>query len=119
MKNHLFAIALAFAGCSTTATVVPISGPLVKAGSPEIQVKILDIWSTHGRLEFVMSDGEKVSGKWQAMRIGGGRSQGAGTARGNKGSVFDMEFESDAAGRGMGKATDNRGNTYRVMVRGI
>ena len=122
MKAFHWLLALAavlLSGCSTTATVVPITGPLAKAGSPEIKVKILGVLSTNGRLEFTMPDGEQCRGTWQAMRLGGGRSQGAGTARGDRGSVFDLEFESDAMGRGMGKASDNRGNTYRVMVRGI
>jgi hypothetical protein len=37
----------------------------------------------------------------------------------NRGAVFDVEFECDSSARGIGKATDNRGNTYRVLVRGI
>jgi hypothetical protein len=46
-------------------------------------------------------------------------TKGAATAHGNRGAVFDVEFECDSSARGIGKATDNRGNTYRVLVRGI
>ena len=66
-----------------------------------------------------MPDGEQVSGRWQAVRTGLGTNKGAGTARGNRGSVFDFEFDSDTGARGVGKATDNKGNTYRVLVRGV
>ena len=39
--------------------------------------------------------------------------------RRNGRSVFDVEFECDSSARGTGTAPDSRGNTCRVLVRGI
>jgi hypothetical protein len=119
MKPLALLFCLALAACSTTATMVPTAGPLTKAGSPEIKATISGISSYSGKLSFTMPDGEAVAGHWQSSRTGRRTRQGAGTARGDRGSVFDIEFESDSLARGIGKATDNRGNAYRIMIRGI
>lgn len=70
-----------------------------------------------GNLSFTMPDGGHVAGQWVAVR--GAQHKGAATAHGDRGTVFDVEFECDNFARGIGKATDSRGNTYRVLVVGI
>lgn len=116
LLRTLSAAALSFLlGCSTTAILTPIEGPLAKQGVREIRAKVDGIAGFSGPLTFTMPDGESVKGKWIAV-AGEGRRKGAATAHGSRGSVFDVEFESDISGRGIGKATDNRGNVYRVIV---
>ena len=115
--------ALAFitlsAGCSTTAIIIPTAGPLATSGAPEIKATISGIAGRNGEFDFVMPDGEIVKGHWQSVRTGRGTSSGAGTARGNRGTVFDLEFIADGSAHGVGTASDNKGNRYRVLVRGI
>jgi hypothetical protein len=119
MKTLLFCFLAALSACSTTATLTPISGPMSQKAVRPIEAKIEGIAGNNGKLSFVLADGEAVSGEWIAVNGGYGATKGAGTAHGNRGSVFDIEFECDHSARGIGKATDNRGNTFRVLVRGI
>jgi hypothetical protein len=111
---------LAFAACSTTATLIPITGPLATRRAPEIHAMVRGVWGYDGELTFTMPDGEQVTGRWQCVRTGHGTTtKGAGTARGNRGSIFDFEFDADSSVHGIGKATDNKGNTYRILVHGV
>jgi hypothetical protein len=107
-----------FAACSTRATLTPIAGPLSRT-APEIKATVRGVIGYSGELGFTMPDGEQVKGRWQAVRTGYGTNKGAGTARGNRGSVFDFEFDSDTSVDGVWKATDYKGNTYSILVRGI
>ncbi len=112
-------IVAALAGCSTTATLTPISGPMAASGGRSIEAKIEGIMGNNGKLSFTLPTGEYVSGEWVAVMGGKDGTKGAATAHGNRGSVFDVEFTCDHSARGIGKASDNRGNSYRVLVRGI
>lgn len=118
MKTPLVLLAaLCLTGCSTTATLTPVSGPL--AGTKPIQAKIEGIAGHNGRLSFTMPNGGFVEGEWTTVNSKLSATKGAATAHGNRGSVFDIEFECDSFARGIGKASDNKGNTYRVIVKGI
>jgi hypothetical protein len=108
----------ALTACSTTATLIPTAGPLAKQGAPHISATVEGILGNSGPFRFTMPDGEQVVGEWVAV-MSPSAHKGAGTAKGNKGSQFDFEFECDSSARGIGKATDNRGNCYRILVKGI
>jgi hypothetical protein len=118
MKSLLILLAAAcLTACSTTAILTPVSGPAV--GSHPITAEIKGIMGNSGDLTFTLPSGERVAGQWVAVRRGNSGTNGAGTAQGDRGTVFDIEFECDMSAHGIGKATDNRGNTYRVLVRGV
>jgi hypothetical protein len=122
--NHLgrlsiIVITLALAGCSIQATVIPAAGPLAQSGAAPFKANIHDVQNFSGSLDAVLPTGEKVIGEWQAINTGMGTRQVFATARGNRGTVFELDAQTDSAARGIGKGKDNRGNIYRVMLKGI
>jgi hypothetical protein len=117
---HITALsAVALVGCSIQATIIPTEGPLARAGARPFKANIHDVQNFSGPLDAVLPTGEKVVGEWQAVNTGGGTRQVYATARGNRGTIFDLDAQTDSAARGIGKGKDNRGNIYRVMLKGI
>jgi hypothetical protein len=82
---------------------------LLPSGSQPIEAKKEGIAGNSGKLSFTMYSGEFVSGQRIAVDGRSTMTKGAATAHGNKGSVFDVEFECDGSARGIGNATDNHG----------
>lgn len=119
LGSVLLLVAVLLVGCSTTATLTPVEGPLANAGAPTIQAKIGGILAHSGTIEMTMPDGEICSGDWIAVKNGRNASIVSGVARGNRGTVLDFEMSADDNARAVGTATDNRGNRYRVLVKGI
>lgn len=113
----LFSMALV--GCSIQATVIPMDGPLAAAGALPFKANIHDVQNFSGPLDAVLPNGEQVVGEWQAVNTGGGTRQVYATATGNRGTIFHMDAQTDSAARGIGKGKDNRGNIYRIMLKGI
>ena len=122
LHSWVVLVAVCLSGCATTATtatLTPTTGPLVLSGARPIEAKIEGITRDNGALSFTLPSGERVTGEWATVHRDLSGSDRAATGHGDRGSIFDIEFECDDLGRGTGRATDNRGNTYRVFVRGI
>lgn len=115
-------VAACLSGCATattTAILTPTVGPLARFGARPIDARIEGITGDNGTLSFKLPSGERVAGEWATVHRDVSGTNRAATGHGNRGSIFDIEFECDDLARGIGKATDNHGNTYRILVRGI
>lgn len=120
MKPLLFALSwLALVGCSTTAILTPIEGPISQTGAPAISAKVNGIVGNSGTIETTLPSGEVCKGDWVAVRDGYQGSIVSGVARGDRGTVIDFEMRADSSARAVGTAKDNRGNKYRVIVKGL
>ena len=145
MRASLFLAALAalIAGCSTTARLYPVEGPLSQlVPAPVIAATIRGIEGNNGSLSFVLPSGAACQGEWSsaagvettfaagslfsqygaahgsgyAIRSGGGQNPGRAIATCADGSRFDIEFVTGGGtASGFGFARDNQGNVYRVL----
>ena len=141
-------------GCSTTASLFPVDGPLAKLSPPPVLSATADgITGGTGNISLVMPDGERCKGRWSSIApMSYRRTTGsaAGTATdglnsvwtsvygssfsvgnvpgvnkgeamliGYSGTVMQMEFfTGSGTANGTGVAKDNRGNTYKVLLKG-
>ena len=144
MTRRMILLPLALlAGCSTTAMMIPVRGPLSERRPvPTISARVDGILGTSGDLTFGMPDGDICKGRW-ASAAGAGlsvtsasllseygpvyitgytTSTGSGTNLGqalvacDTGRTFELEFltgAGTASGFGIGK--DNEGNIYRFV----
>ena len=130
-------------GCSTTAMVFPVEGPLSELTPvPRIAATVNGIFGNSGSLSMDMPDGEQCDGKWSSA-AGAGISTTSGTLMGTYGSLYgtsttvstgtgqnpgravltcsqgriiEVEFVTVAGtASGFGFAKDNEGNVYRVL----
>ena len=139
----LVAITATLAGCSATATLFPVEGPLSEVDPlPTIKAKASGITSNSGKISLTMPDGECCEGRWSSAAGSGvtissgsligtygsvygsgfsvspGRGQNPGVAMltCDQGRVIDVEFITGAGtANGFGFAKDNKGNVYRVL----
>ena len=134
---------LVMSGCSITATLFPVEGPLSKdVPIPQITATVNGIMGNNGKISLVMPNGESCSGQWSSA-AGAGVSISSGSLIGTYGSVYgtmttvstgvgqnpgaafitcdqgrtmEMEFVTGAGtAHGFGFAKDNRGNVFRVL----
>ncbi|MFH1519996.1 MAG: hypothetical protein ABIE75_05470 [Candidatus Omnitrophota bacterium] len=64
----LFMLAVSFAGCTTTAMMYPVEGPLSKQTPlPVLKAKVDGIMGNSGNISLVMPDGEMCSGRWSSI----------------------------------------------------
>ncbi len=112
-------LSLALAGCAVNATIIPTEGPLASAGAAPFVAKIKDVQRFNGTLEATLPSGEYVSGEWQAVSTGFGTRQVYAIGRGNRGTILHFDAQTDSSARGIGGGRDNKGNVYRVMLKGI
>jgi len=119
LSRILALLSLTLVGCSIQATIIPTEGPLAQAGARPFKANIHNVQNFSGPLDATLPTGEKIFGEWQAVSTGWGTRQVYATARGDRGTVFDIDAQTDSAARGIGKGKDNRGNIYRVMLKGI
>lgn len=133
----------ALTGCSMTATMVPVRGPLSQdTPVPVIQVKVKGIWGNSGELSFDLPGGEHCKGRWSSAAgasvtvssgslisqygstylsgvstsSGTGQNPGAALAVCDSGRTVDVEFVTGAGtAHGFGIAKDNRDNIYRLV----
>jgi hypothetical protein len=136
-------IAVSTAGCSLTATMLPVEGPLsVARPVPTLQVKVRGIMSNNGSLSFAMPDGEACAGRWSSaagvavafgsasllsqygstyisgysLTAGGGQNPGQALVTCNRGRTFQLEFVTGAnTAHGYGIGKDNQDNLYRFV----
>lgn len=134
---------LSFCGCSTTANLYPVSGPLSEVKPlPVIKARASGILGNSGRLTLTMPDGEVCEGKWSSAAgtavgvssgslfsqygasywsgytVGtkAGENRGQAILVGSQGTVLEVEFYTGSGtANGFGLAKDNRGNIYRVL----
>lgn len=130
-------------GCSATAMMVPVEGPLSQRQPvPVIQAKASGVMGNSGDLTFTLPDGDACKGRWSsaagtALTVGGASllgqygstyitgwsaSTGAGQNPGQaivtcaSGNVVQMEFVTGAgSASGFGIAKDSAGNVFRVV----
>jgi hypothetical protein len=73
LTRNLLGISLALAllantGCSTTASLFPVKGPLSSiAPLPVILAKADGIWGNTGSISLTMPDGEMLTGRWSSV----------------------------------------------------
>ena len=144
MKALLVCVAgIAITGCSTTATMFPIEGPVSKRTPlPIVIAKVDGILGNTGNFSFVSPDSAQCKGKWssvspQMATMGWGTLfTSYGTAAGfgssvsnvpgvNKGQAFgvcadnvtfDVEFVTGSGtANGYGLAKDSSGNVYKLI----
>jgi hypothetical protein len=115
MKTNITLILLfaaILAGCSTTAHLYPVEGPLSKETPlPVLSAKIDGVSGYSGNITLTMPDGEKLTGRWSADPH---LHRGEAIITGSKGTVVKAEFYV-GGGSGTGTATDNHGNVFRIL----
>lgn len=143
IKRLLIAASLClFAGCSSTQVgkLYPVEGPMTELPfDPDIEVKWDYNWSRSGPIEIILPYREVCKGEYTIMDAGytiTGFSQNlwtthwdttyarpnanpvTATLRGDRGTVIDMYYMIGADLKGAGMAKDNKGNVYKVHLRG-
>ena len=130
-------------GCSTTANLYPVKGPLsLVKPLPIIQARVDGIMGNSGGISLTMPDGEICKGKWSSA-AGMSVSYGSGTLFsqygstywsgysvsnkpgenrgqaiiiGDRGTVIEVEFYTGSGtANGFGLAKDNKENVYKVL----
>jgi hypothetical protein len=97
-------------GCSTTAHLYPIKGPLSEqVPLPLLKAKVDGIIGKTGNITIMMPDGEELRGRW-SLAAGSGEAVLTGT----KGTTLQVEFFTSGK-NGSGVAKDNRGNIFKVI----
>jgi hypothetical protein len=143
MKHILImAIAIWNAGCSLTAMMVPVEGPLsLVTPTPVIPVKVTGIQSQTGALSFTLPHAETCTGRWSSaggasvsvggasllsqygaayisgygVSTSGGQNPGQALGTCGSGRTFQMDFVTGGSAHGFGIGKDNEGNVYRFI----
>ena len=139
-----FVVGWIVAGCSTTAYLYPVSGPLSKSAPPPVlTANVNGITGNTGTGSLVLPDGETCDGRWSSAAPNYSSSVSgtlwglygsvvgfSGTATGiapgvnrgeaffvcGKGTTIKAEFfTGSGTANGYGVAEDNRGNVYRMI----
>ncbi len=134
----------ALAGCSTTATMVPVEGPMSQLRPvPILLVKVDGIMGNTGNLSLSMPGGETCSGRWGSaagagitlgsaslftthgtavygsafsISTGTGQNQGQALLVCNRGRTIQIEFVTGAGtANGFGIGKDNEDNLYKFV----
>lgn len=142
-KKYICLSVLAITGCSTTANLYPVEGPLSRqTPAPTLVATVNGITSNTGGLNFTMPDGATCEGKWSSVapqyasvtsgslfsQYGSvaGYSTSVGNVPGvNRGQAFatcsdntrfDVEFfTGSGTANGYGIAKDTNGNVYKML----
>ena len=130
-------------GCSLTATMIPVEGPLSQLRPvPVIQAKADGIMGNSGNITFTMPDGGTCKGRWSSaagagvtvgsaglisqygstvlsgysVSTGTGQNPGQALAVCSTGRSVQLEFVTGAGtAHGFGVAKDNESNIYRFV----
>lgn len=139
----LLVLALAAHGCSITATMIPVEGPMSQLRPvPVIEAKVDGVMGRTGPISITMPDGEECSGRWSSaagtgvsygwgnligtygsayasgvsMSPGSGQNPGQAVLTCGRGTTIQVEFVTGAGTtHGFGFAKDNNGNVYRLL----
>ncbi len=123
----LVAVALAFvgAGCTTTARLYPVSGPILSQHATSLNTTLTNAPAGHGKIELALPDGELVKGEY-STKAGGSWSfdsqassstppEGAVViAASDWATVFGPSFSVAKMERGEGKAAGNKGTVFTL-----
>lgn len=141
--GHGLLAAVATSGCSLTATMIPVEGPMSQQRPvPVIQAKADGIMGNSGNLTFTMPDGGTCKGRWSSaagagvtigsaglmsqygsvyltgysVATGTGQNPGYALAVCSTGRSLQLEFVTGAGtAHGFGIAKDNENNVYRFV----
>ena len=130
-------------GCSTTANLYPVKGPLSEVKPlPVIRARVDGIMGNSGDIALTMPDGEACKGQWSSAAgmsvtygsgtlfsqygsiywsgytVGNkpGENRGQAIVIGKRGTVIEIEFYTGSGtANGFGLAKDNKGNIYKVL----
>lgn len=136
-------LVLLVTGCTTTASLYPVKGPLSEQKPLQVLTAHVDgIMGNTGSISLTMPDGELCKGKWSSaagMAVGYGTvnlfsqygsvfgsgfsvanqpgvNRGEAIIVGNKGTIIEVEFYTGSGtANGFGLAKDNHGNIYKVL----
>ncbi len=136
-------LVLLVTGCTTTASLYPVKGPLSEQKPlPVLTAHVDGIMGNTGSISLTMPDGELCKGKWSSaagMAVGYGTvnlfsqygsvfgsgfsvanqpgvNRGEAILVGNKGTIIEVEFYTGSGtANGFGLAKDNHGNIYKVL----
>ena len=139
----VIAAPLVLIGCSLTATMVPVEGPLSQLRPvPVFNVRVDGIMGNTGKISFAMQDGETCKGRWSSaagagvsvaagslvsqygsayltgysVSTGSGRNPGQALIVCTKGRTIQVDFVTGAGtAHGFGIAKDNESNVYRLV----
>ena len=146
-KSDLFlslvALAVLCSGCSTTANLYPVKGPLSEVKPlPILKARVDGIMGNSGGISLTMPDGEVCKGQWSSAAgmsvtygsgtlfsqygsaywsgytVGNkpGENRGQAIIIGERDTVIDIEFYTGSGtANGFGLAKDNKGNIYKVL----
>lgn len=96
--NIIFAILIILAGCSTTATLYPVEGPLSKEQPlPVLLATAGGIMGNTGNISLTLPDGEYCKGRWSSiapMSVGFPTASASGTATTGMSSVWSTVYGS-------------------------
>lgn len=134
------ALGMTVAGCSTTANLYPVQGPLSKQVPLPVIVATADgITGNTGNLSLVLPNGESCSGKWSSVapttggvgtlftQYGGvagftfsgiqpGVNKGQAFMTCTKGTTIEAEFYTGSGtANGYGVAKDSNQNVYKML----
>lgn len=141
--NFLLIGLMIITGCTTTANLYPVEGPLSQQKPFPVLVAHIDgIMGNTGNIKLTMPDGEVCNGKWSSaagMSVGYGSvnlfsqygsvfgsgftvankpgvNRGEAILVGNNGTLIEIEFYTGSGtANGFGLAKDNHGNIYKVL----
>jgi len=136
-------LVLLVTGCTTTASLYPVKGPLSEQKPlPVLTAHVDGFMGNTGSISLTMPDGELCKGKWSSaagMAVGYGTvnlfsqygsvfgsgfsvanqpgvNRGEAILVGNKGTIIEVEFYTGSGtANGFGLAKDNHGNIYKVL----
>lgn len=136
----IVAAASFLAACSTTATMMPMSGAFFEAGqTAPIQAKLEGLERNGGKMMLTLPDGEYLEGRWSIIdkaqnvaswgdlmvqhdptvsNLSSNPDAYRATAYlvGDQGTTMDVEYiVNSTTARGRGIARDSRNNIYRLV----
>lgn len=134
------AVASLIAACSTTGTLLPVSGAYYDAGyTAPIKAKLEGLERNGGKMMLTLPDGEYLEGRWSIVdkaqsvaswgdlmvlpdpaitRLSSNPDAYRATAylTGERGTTMDVEYIiNSTTARGQGAARDSLGNIYRLV----
>jgi hypothetical protein len=114
MKYIIALITLLLAGCSTSAYLYPVSGPLSKqVPLPVLKATVDGIMGNTGNIYITLPSGEKLSGRWASMapmEVGYSYGSGSGYATNGMQSVWTQVYGSTFTVKN--KAGVNKGEAF-------
>jgi hypothetical protein len=117
MQRSLLGLTVLVMGCSVTATMMPVEGPLSRAKPvPLIRAKVKGVLGNSGGLSFTMPNGEKCDGRW-ASAAGEQLTYASGSLLSQYGTTYLSGYSVSAGGGqnpGQALATCSEGRSFQI-----